>query len=207
MPTVTTAVRADVDALAPLMAEAFIEDPPLRALVGERPDLRQRAESLYRAMLLESPLHEGTIDLARDGDRIVGAAIWYAPGRASASLVHHLPQLRWYLRAFGARRLPYALRVTNDVAAYHPHVPHWYLQAIGVAPSARGSGVGSALLRHRLRAVDAAGEAAYLESSSARTGALYRRHGFETLRPITVWPGAEPYAMWRAAREGSRGGA
>lgn len=201
MLTVTSAVRRDVETLAPLMADAFIDDPPMRALVGERQDLRERAESLYRGMLLASPLRDGTLDVARDGERIVGAAIWYAPGRAGASLLHHLPQLRWYVGAFGPGRVRQALRVTNAVASYHPHVPHWYLQAIGVAPASRGAGVGSALLAHRLAAIDTAGEAAYLESSTARTGALYRRYGFETLRPITVWPGAAPYAMWRAARE------
>lgn len=205
MVTVMPARRADVDALARLMADAFIEDPPMRALVGEQPDLRRRAESLYRAMLLATPLRDGTIDVAFHGDRPVGAAIWYAPGRAAASLLHHLPQLRWYVRAFGPGRVRYALRVTNAVAAYHPHAPHWYLQAIGVSPAERGAGVGSALLDHRLATIDAVGEAAYLESSTARTGALYRRHGFETLRPITVWPGAEPYAMWRPAHEGAAG--
>jgi len=206
--TVTTAVRSDVEPLARLMADAFIDDPPLRALVGECPDLRERAVSLYRGMLLASPLRDGTLDVARDGSRVVGAAIWYAPGRAGragASLAHHAPQLRWYLKAFGLGRARHALRVTNAVATYHPHVPHWYLQAIGVAPDSRGAGVGSALLVHRLARIDAVGEAAYLESSTARTGALYRRHGFETLRPITVWPGALPYAMWRPARERAAG--
>lgn len=203
VPTVTPARRSDVGELAALMAEAFLEDPPMRALVGERDDLRERAEALYRAMLLAAPLRDGTIDVARTDDGPVGAAIWYAPGRGGPSVLHQLPQLRSYLRAFGAHRIRYAARVTSDVAAYHPHVRHWYLQAIGVLPAARGAGVGSALLAHRLAAIDAAGDAAYLESSTPRTGALYRRHGFGTLRPITVWPGAQPYAMWRPAREPS----
>lgn len=198
MLTVTTATRADVDELATLLATAFQEDPSIRALLGtDRPDLLGRAVHLHRAMLTVRPIGAGTVDVARDGARTLGVAIWYAPGDLAVPLGAQLLHLRDYVGAFGPTGLRRALRITKAVAQYHPATPHWYLQSLGVSPAARGLGVGSALLAHRLAIADAAGDAAYLESSTPRTGRLYLRHGFTPLRPITAWPGARPWAMWR----------
>ncbi|AOS65641.1 acetyltransferase (GNAT) family protein [Actinoalloteichus hymeniacidonis] len=77
--------------------------------------------------------------------------------------------------------------------------PHRYLPCIGVRGDRRGTGLGSALLRHGLASADADGLAVYLEASSARSRALYARHGFVDLgEPVqvadspTVWPMRRP---------------
>lgn len=73
-----------------------------------------------------------------------------------------------------------------------------YLQAIGVGTEMHRQGIGSRLLRRRLSLIDAAGSGAYLESSTDQTSALYRRHGFIEIGPVTGFPGEKPpTAMWR----------
>ncbi|RIJ51598.1 GNAT family N-acetyltransferase, partial [Clavibacter lycopersici] len=81
-----------------------------------------------------------------------------------------------------------------------PGLPHWRLAEVGVGASARGLGVGSALLAHGLARVDADGSAAYLESSTARNRALYLRNGFAELGALAGLAGSSPVAMWRPAR-------
>ena len=62
-----------------------------------------------------------------------------------------------------------------------------------------GSGIGSALLRHRLAALDArADEPAYLESSHERNLPLYERYGFDVVRRIDGPDGGPP--VWGMLR-------
>jgi len=86
--------------------------------------------------------------------------------------------------------------------ASHPHAPgHAYLPFVAVRPQRQGRGIGAALLRHRLAALDAAGTPAYLEASSVRSRRLYERIGFTRLPTRIELPdGPDMYPMWRAPR-------
>ncbi|NRQ39576.1 GNAT family N-acetyltransferase [Nonomuraea sp. NN258] len=75
---------------------------------------------------------------------------------------------------------------------------HLYLPFVGVTGERGGAGLGSAMLRQRLDRADADGLGVYLEASSARSRALYMRHGFEALgAPIQVADGPPLWPMWR----------
>ena len=149
-------------------------------------------------MLRSGPLQAGTVDIAvNDRGEIVGTAVWEAPRDRREPLWPTVAQLPGYLRALGLRGALAALRHRTVLRRPRPTLPHWYLAEIGVSTEARGLGVGTLLLEHRLQRIDMAGEAAYLESSTERNRALYRRHGFVELGPITGLPSATPMAMWR----------
>lgn len=198
--TVTPASRADISDLSQLLAVSFQDDPPTRIVLRpvDHQDMLARAFHLFRAMLSAGPVDAGLVDTVRVDGQIVGAAIWEAPGQAnSASVLGYLRHLPDYVRAIGIAGLPRAISFQATVAQHRPGAPAWYLHAIGVAPQFRGQGIASQLLRHRLSTVDAKGEPAYLESSTPLTGKLYRRHGFQSLRPIPLADGATPHAMWR----------
>ena len=203
---VVPAAPADLAEAAALLAAAFEHEPQVGALLQHRTPLRRRAEHLYRALLVAGPLRRGTVDAARDtaDGRLLGVALWVEPrrggalveaGRAAAGLLRGLPE---HLRAFRGVDLRHPLAVLGAFERARPRVPHWYLEAVGVAPAGQGRGVGGALLRHRLALADAAGEPAYLESSSPRTGALYRRLGFVPLGRVAAFAGGGgPVGMWR----------
>ena len=72
------------------------------------------------------------------------------------------------------------------LARHHPADPYWYLWLIGVDPSAQSLGLGSALLKHKLKAIDEAGQIAFLESSNSRNIPFYLRHGFEIVGETRV---------------------
>jgi ribosomal protein S18 acetylase RimI-like enzyme len=72
------------------------------------------------------------------------------------------------------------------MARHYPPEPYWYLWLIGVDPAAQSLGLGSALLKHKLKAIDDAGEIAFLESSNPKNIPFYRRHGFEIVGETRV---------------------
>ena len=82
----------------------------------------------------------------------------------------------------------------------HPREQHFYLAFIAVSPEYHGVGLGSRILKATLKQIDAAGMAAYVESSNPKNATFYERGGFIARKNIAP-VGAPPLvAMWRDAR-------
>jgi ribosomal protein S18 acetylase RimI-like enzyme len=125
-----------------------------------------------------------------------GAALWLPPGVTpdEEALGHVINQT-----------VPAEIRddvtaVFEQMAGCHPNGPHWYLPMIGVDPAHQGRGHGDALLRYALERCDRDHVPAYLESTSLRNAALYKRHGFEALGTIQVGSSPPLMPMLRPAR-------
>lgn len=84
------------------------------------------------------------------------------------------------------------------LAERHPDHAHLYLPCMGVVGARQGTGLGSAMLRHRLARADADGLPVYLEASSPRSRTFYQRHGFEDFGdPVRV---ADSPLLWPMRR-------
>ncbi|WP_425956341.1 GNAT family N-acetyltransferase [Xylanimonas sp. McL0601] len=187
---------SEVVTCAGIIAAALLDDPVLRTFVPEGRDRLARLTELHVAALRIGPLHGGAIDVAREhpGGPVLGVAAWEGPHPTASwwTITRELPRL---LHAVGSQA-PQALRTQRVFDAARPRVPHWFLADIAVAPGAQGLGAGSALLRHRLGAIDATEPLpAYLEATTASSRRLYERFGFEAGAELPV-PGA-PTAMLR----------
>ena len=183
------------------LAEAFSDDPVMATFVPAGPDRRRRLENLFWAMLRSGPLQSGSTDVAVDErGTVVGTAAWEAPHTGREPILPTVEQIPNYVRALGLRGSIAALRHRAVLQRPRPRLPHWYLAEIGVSSAARGFGVGTLLLEHRLELIDHTRDAAYLESSTERNRALYRRHGFVELGIIEGLPSGAPMAMWRPRR-------
>lgn len=198
MIVVVPAAPSDLRAAAAVLAECFADDPVTGAVVGgPEHDRLERSEHLFLG-LLRPAIAAGTVDVARragDPD-VLGVALWEAPGVAT-SVVRLAAGIGSFWRAgSGPAGIVRQLTAKQRLHRHRPRRPHWYLQEIGVAAHARGSGVGGALLHARLACVDAADAAAYLESSTEQNRRLYRRHGFVDVAPVRGVEGV-PMAMWR----------
>jgi ribosomal protein S18 acetylase RimI-like enzyme len=90
--------------------------------------------------------------------------------------------------------------VFEQLAGYHPAVPHWYLPMIGVDTAQQGKGYGSALMKYALEQCDREHSQAYLESTNPRNISLYLRHGFEALATVKVGTSPPFVSMVRAPR-------
>ena len=186
---------ADIPAVSAMLAQSFENDPEMAAII---PPPEQRPERLQRMFAAQARHHYfpyGAVDLAFAGTQLLGAAMWAAPGHASPppfALARMVPE---YAAALGPH-LWRGLRAEQVAQRYHPHYDHWYLYVIGASPAAQGRGVGRALLEHGLARADSAGDAAYLEATTSRSAALYRRLGVVDL-------GNQPSGttgMWRPAK-------
>lgn len=194
--------HAEIAVGARLIAESFRDDPVVRRLVPGEHDRVRRLTDVYTAVLRTGPSVTGVVDVARSapGGPIVGVAAWEGPDRR-----RHLPtelrEIQRYVRAVGLRHLPAVRARLGRWARARPTTAHWYLVDIAVSPAARGQGVGSALLDHRLRAVDTAALPAYLEATGPGNQRLYERFGFRARGPVADDDGA-PVAMVRPASTG-----
>ena len=109
-----------------------------------------------------------------------GAALWLAPGvepddQAMAKLM---------VETISPTMAEDGGKLMEQMGAFHPKEPHWYLPIIGIDPAHQGKGLGGKLLAHQLAICDHDGALAYLESSNPRNIGLYERHGFVALGRI-----------------------
>lgn len=93
-----------------------------------------------------------------------------------------------------------AVGVMEQMGAFHPQEPHWYLAILGVDAARQGQGLGAQLMRDALARCDEEGLIAYLESSNPANVSLYQRHGFEVVGEIQAGDSPVSFPMLRPAR-------
>ncbi|WP_415950532.1 GNAT family N-acetyltransferase [Streptomyces sp. KLOTTS4A1] len=197
MADIVRAARADVHALADVLADAYEDDPVWEWLVPRERVTRLRV--LFRDLLA---MQAGRGRVWTDIDRTV-AAVWCPPGQwkvGAGDIVRNMPVL---VRT-GRARLPLLLGMLQRMEQKHPVEPgHWYLEFIGTHSKARGTGHGSAVLGALLEQADASGKPVYLESSNERNLTFYKRHGFTVQEEMTYRSSPPMWRMWREATPGT----
>jgi len=195
---VRPARSADVKELAGVLARAFFDDPPLVWLLPDAARRSGRITRMFATVIGIESLQYGGVDIACDGEKILGGAVWLPPGHWRASLreqVRAVPNHAWALATAWGRAARYG-RALEDA---HPEEPHWYLKVIGVDPAWQGRGVASLLLRSRLERCDQDAQPAYLEASRPDGISLYEHFGFRCTGTPGMPDGAPVItAMWRA---------
>lgn len=188
-PAIKSATAADSERVVVTLTRAFHADPVVRWVY---PDLRQYSISWPEVMRVysDSALTQGIVDYT---DGFTGVALWLPTGvgpdeEALAMVLEQSVPERDQADVFG---------LLEQMGAFHPSEPHWYLPFIGVEPLYQGNGAGSALLRHALVRCDRDGLPAYLEATTPRSRLLYQRHGFEVIDTLQL--GSSP-PMWPMLR-------
>ena len=193
------ATTADLDGMVAVLADSFLDDPLMSWAFPDAGTRHRRLSALWRFMGGEGYLPFGVSTVVGgSGASAEAAALWLAPGQ-------ELDDEFWAARAgvFVASLEGDVERLSSlsdDMAAHHPHEPHWYLLAIGVSPSRQGGRLGSALLAHTLARADDDGAPAYLEATSPRSRALYERFGFTATGELSAPGGPALWPMWREPR-------
>lgn len=186
-------------AVAPVLADAFIDDPSFVFIAPDRERRRVLLPAFF-ACQVAADLRRGSATLAVDGARPVGAALWLPPGVRPPIL--RPPQQA--LAMVRALRGGTARGLLVDLAMVR-HLPggedFWYLHYLGVAGDSQGRGVGRLLLADGLARADAEARPCWLETQLPQNVALYRSVGFEVVAEYDV-PGGGPHfwGMWRPAR-------
>jgi ribosomal protein S18 acetylase RimI-like enzyme len=191
-PRIREAEGHDLDAILDVLGDAFEDDPVMRWVTPKASYARYAFE-----LTVPFCLGHGHTYIANDGS---GAAAWLPPGVRLASPVS--PGVVWHgLREYGPGSLARALATLVQSQKRHPKDDYYYLFTIGALRSARGRGVGSALMREGLARCDEARMPAYLESSNVKNLPFYRKHGFEVVDELRLaLNGPTLWLMWRPAR-------
>lgn len=175
---VRVAQAPDEPRLLTTLTLAFASDPPVRWLYPD-PDQYLRCFPRFARAFGGGAVALGTACYTAG---FAGCALWFPPGTGpddealSETMADTIPQ----------HRHGEVFAVLEAMGAVHPTEPHWYLPLIGVDATVQGRGQGSALLREILAVCDRDGLPAYLEATSPRNIALYRRHGFRPLPPLRI---------------------
>lgn len=192
----TTRVRkatpGDLDAIVDILGDAFEDDPVMR-WVTQKTSYPRYAFGLT----VPSCLGHGHTYIAADG---AGAASWLPPGVGLESPVS-MGVIWKGLREYGPGSLIRGLATLVQTQKHHPKEQYYYLFTIGALRSARGRGVGSALMQEGLAKCDEEHMPAYLESSNVKNLPFYRKHGFEVVDELRLaMNGPTMWLMWRDAR-------
>lgn len=177
-PEIRAAAKAERAQTLAAITAAFVTDPLARFALPQ-PDRYLRWMSVVAEAMGGASFDHASAYVVSG---FAGAALWMPPGvhGDDAGLGDMVAE------AVPPDRVDDLVATMGAMAEHHPPEEHWYLPLIGVEPFAQGRGLGSAIMKHALRRVDADGCLAYLESTNPRNVALYRRFGFEPVGEIRI---------------------
>jgi ribosomal protein S18 acetylase RimI-like enzyme len=190
---------------ATVLGRAFVDDPLIRAIIGEVGDAGVRAKrmALLFGVILAEHCHAGQPVLGVLHEQRVGAAAIIEqverPSSSAATVIHGLTLMPDLIRAAGVSGLVRAISTLDTLLKHRPPEPHIYLNVLGVEPSYQRRHFGVALLDYlRAQATmrpDLAG--VYLETATEANVAYYSHVGYRVIgeiRPlgVRVWRMLQP---------------
>jgi ribosomal protein S18 acetylase RimI-like enzyme len=194
---VEQATAADREIIVDSLTRAFWDDPMYNWLAKQDAYLGARFRRIFEAYWQHFAFPYEQIWTTEDR---LGAALWSPPNCWQLGLAEELAFLPDWIAVTGLGNLYSRWRAIEKIQAKHPHTPHWYLMAVGVAYEARGQGYCSKLLRPVLDICDRTQTPAYLENSKAENTRIYERFGFKVTEELTVAKGVTLWLMWREPR-------
>ncbi len=194
-PGVERATMADAHRLGRLIADAFADLEQNLWLV---PDLEARRHVFpaYFTLQVELGVHAGQVHTTPQRDAV---AVWL-PVEGS---VPTLPDYEARLQRLAGPWVDRFRSFENVLGAHHPvHVRHEFLAFLAVHPSRQRWGLGTRLMEHHHRTLDARNLPAYLEAASWHSYDFYRLNGWRDRGdPFLIAPdGPAMYPMWRNPR-------
>ena len=190
---------ADVEEAAQVIAQAFQHDPLITFMLPFKSTRIGTVVKFFR------PYGEINIKNGRGygvGQPLQGVAYWEFPAQASMSvsirsLGKFLPLL-FTAYPIGVFRARAVLEKTDALHAKYANEPHYYLDNLGVLPSAQGKGYSSKLLRPILEQADAQGIMAYTDTVSPANVPFYEHFGFQCVEESAIpGPGITVFALRR----------
>ena len=174
---------SEVQAAARTVAASHCADPAMAWVYRQEARRLDLLSGLFR-LALRDVHRAGTVQVARRDGRVIGVAAWLPPGAFPVPWTRQARSGPAFVRLLSnspgsTRRL---LRFLSVATAAFPTQPCWQLSVIGVHPSAQGHGIGSALLRQGLGAIDRANGTLHLETWNENNLPFYGSFGFHADR-------------------------
>lgn len=195
---VTLLTSSQTSELGDVLSRAFYAEPNFVYML---PDERVRRAALpwFFRFVVQLGLQGGVVCTTPSTE---GGAIWLRPNRSVTFRdTVRTGGLMMPFR-FGWRGFRRSLQLDREIGQVRKRVApdqHWYLLALGVAPSKQGHGLGNALLHPVLNCANTDNTPCYLETFKERLVHFYAQHGFTVVAEERVPKGGPPF--WAMVRE------
>lgn len=193
---------SDVEQAAQVIAQSFLEDPLVSFILPFR---ATRVKTMVKFFRLY-----GEISIKNNrgfgvGEPLQGVAYWKTPNQEDLSIsVKSLGKILPLLLTMYPIGLFRARPVLNQIDMLHKKYadePHYYLDNLGVLPSARGNGLSSRLIRPFLEMADAQKVITYTDTVTKSNVPLYEHFGFKCVEESHVPNvGITVFALRRSAQ-------
>jgi GNAT superfamily N-acetyltransferase len=178
---------ADVEPAAQVLAQAFQDDPLCAYLL---PFKWTRIKTLVKLFRVYGEINIKSGRGYGVGEPLQGVAYWKTPEQESLSvsigaLGKFLPLL-FTMYPIGLFRARPILSQTDALHDKYASEPHYYLDNIGVLPSAQGQGYSSRLIRPILALADEKKVIVYTDTVTRSNVAFYEHFGFQCAEESTI---------------------
>jgi ribosomal protein S18 acetylase RimI-like enzyme len=190
---VRAATPEDLPAAAAVLAAAFADYPWTRWTVDGR-DHVERIRGLQLLALERVGLPSGQVWVATADDAVVSVAAWTEDAVVPS---HVWDEMDAEVRVLEGDRHAASRAAELACQPLRPTIRHRILGTVGTHPDHQRRGIAAALLAPGLRACEAAGVTAYLETSTAANVSFYERLGFEVTGRVDITAGPTVWAMTR----------
>ncbi len=177
----------DVEQAAQVIALSFMEDPLVSFILPSRAtrvNTMVKFFNLYGEISIKNNRGFGV------GEPLQGVAFWKTPDQGDLSisirsLGKFLPLL-FTRYSIGTFRVGPITKQIDFLHKKYADEPHFYLDNLGVLPSARGKGYSSKLIRPFLEMADEQKVIAYTDTVTLANVSLYEHFGFECVEESPI---------------------
>ena len=175
----------DIQESAKVLSIAMANNPHhMGVFRGNGENERREIEKMFFELLKNLP---GIVFLAKENEKIIGVMrmkscigqVTDAPDTSKDENDIHWRKSVWF----------------KEWAEHDPVEQHWHLGPIGVLPSHRGMGVGTALMQRFCKEVDNCSARAYLETDLDENVRFYEKFGFKLISQSTIFNVANRYML------------
>ncbi|MDR2247467.1 MAG: GNAT family N-acetyltransferase [Treponema sp.] len=188
-----------LEAAVTLLVSAFQDRPFYQYLAPGQVERREFLALNFRGRL-EHGLGVSDIELAFQDRQLTGIAVWSPPLSSPPPDDHSQEEAFSVFSVFSPglqERFFDFFRILTAARDQAIRQPYWSLAPIAVLPEEQGKGIASALIRKKLREIDAARAACFLGTQDAVNLDIYARYGFRKVREDSLAPGRFHYTMIR----------
>jgi GNAT superfamily N-acetyltransferase len=178
MQEIRIANEADIEPSVQTLVKAFEHYPVTRQTISADGYV-DRLARYHRLFLTRIGLAHGRVWVAADHSAV---AIWTTPATPPglfASLAAEFTEI-------SGDRAQVAATYERAMGLFRPREPVWFLGIVGVDPARQGQGLGRAVITPGLRAAEADGVPAFLETQDPANVPFYESLGFEVLAELDL---------------------
>ncbi|GMK53580.1 hypothetical protein CspeluHIS016_0101660 [Cutaneotrichosporon spelunceum] len=195
-----------IEGVAKLLASCFdLSDPAYDAIYGDAPDASALLNLYFRTRSYES-VRDDTVYVIEAAGLVVAAAVVVSPGpKQKREETPYSDELQRLTPAASAAKMKHYHEVVDELEAEAFGDETHYISFLGVAPWARGKGLGGAIMRHVMTRARADGRLVTLTTTTEENLPMYEKLGFKVVQTAEATLGRTPIGFWAMDNAESEG--